>query len=99
MATEASPVSQFAAQLAAELTEQYGPLMGAECLCHALGYRSLEAFRLALSRGTVPVPVFPIAKRRGKYALTKEVAFWLAEQRAAARVRSPVANSKEVAMK
>jgi hypothetical protein len=32
----------------------------------------------------VPVPVFSIKNRRGKYALVKDVASWLAQQRNAA---------------
>jgi hypothetical protein len=29
----------------------------------------------------VPVPVFPVRHRRGKYALVKDIALWLAELR------------------
>ncbi|AXQ98283.1 hypothetical protein [Pseudoalteromonas piscicida] len=46
-----------------------------------LGYGSGEAFRQAVSRKTVPIPVFSIDKRKGKFALTKDVARWLAKQR------------------
>ena len=35
----------------------------------------------ALTRKTVPIPVFSVENRRGKYALVKDVAIWLANQR------------------
>ncbi len=40
-----------------------------------------DAFRQAVCRNSVPVPLFSIANRRGKFALAKEVASWLAQQR------------------
>jgi hypothetical protein len=73
----------------AELIESYlfdrhGPLLADDALRIALGYKSTDAFRQALTRKTVPVPVFSIKNRRGKYALVKDVASWLAQQRNAA---------------
>jgi hypothetical protein len=67
--------------LAQQLMQRYGPIIGNEDLCQALGYPSREAFRQALARSDVPVPVFDIEKRRGKYALIGDVAKWLVEQR------------------
>ena len=64
-----------------ELFDRYGPLMTDDVLRIALGYKSTEAFRQALTRKTVPVPVFSIPNRRGKYALVRDVATWLANQR------------------
>lgn len=61
---------------------EVGPLLVGEDLRRALGYRSLASLHQAIKRRTVPVPLFPIEKRRGKYALTKDVARWLAETRA-----------------
>ena len=49
-----------------------------------MSYRSTDAFRKALTRKTVPIPVFSVENRRGKYALVKDVAKWLVEQRNAA---------------
>jgi hypothetical protein len=73
----------------AELIESYlfdrhGPLLADDALRIALGYKTTDAFRQALTRKTVPVPVFSIKNRRGKYALVKDVASWLAQQRNAA---------------
>lgn len=70
--------------LQAELTAQHGPLLSGDTLRIVLGYPSKEAFRQALSRKTVPIPVFTLPNRRGKFALTKDVAALLAAQRDAA---------------
>ena len=64
-----------------DLLERHGPLISGDALRVALGYQSMDAFRQALVRKTVPVPVFSISTRRGKYALVKDVAAWLAAQR------------------
>lgn len=74
----------LALELESELTARYGVMMANNDLRQTLGYASADAFRQALSRKTVPVPVFSIPNRRGKFALTKEVATWLAEQRSLA---------------
>lgn len=66
------------------LLDRYGPILNSQQLVTVLAYPTLMAFRQALARGTVPVPVFSIEKRRGKYALAKDVARWMAEKRDAA---------------
>ena len=72
---------QLSAQLEADLLGQYGPLLGGGDLIRALGYPTARAFQQAVVRDLVDVPVFGIPRRRGKFALTKEVAAWLAAQR------------------
>lgn len=67
-----------------DLLEKHGPLIANDALRLALGYQSMGAFRQALVRKTVPVPVFALENRRGKFALVKDVATWLAAQRDAA---------------
>lgn len=67
--------------LESDLLGQYGPMLTGDALRKALGYPSMDALRQALSRGTLPVKVFPLENRRGKFALVKDVAHWLAEQR------------------
>jgi len=64
-----------------ELMAMYGPLISNDDLRQALGYASMGAFRQALARKTMPVPVFALPNRRGKYALVKDVALWLSQQR------------------
>lgn len=66
----------------------HGPMLSGDSLRTALGYPSMEAFRQALSRDSVPVPVFSIKQRRGKFALVRDVAQWLAKQRINAVVDS-----------
>lgn len=63
------------------LMQHYGPLLTSDDLRQALGYPSKEAFRQAVARKSVPVPVFDVEKRRGKFALAVDVAKWLATQR------------------
>lgn len=67
-----------------ELLDKYGPLISNDDLRQALGFVSMDAFRQALARKTMPIPVFPLPNRRGKYALVKDVATWLSLQREAA---------------
>lgn len=72
-------------ELEKEIEEQllrlHGPMITGDALRAALGYPTMEAFRQALSRKTVPIPVFSIALRRGKFALVQDLAHWLAVQR------------------
>jgi len=78
------PVDLLAEDLEVKLLKEYGPILSGETLQRSLGFRSIESLRQAISRGTVGVPVFPLEHRRGKYALAKDVARWLAEKRAEA---------------
>lgn len=68
-------------ELTHELLLRYGPMLSGNDLLQALGYKTSDAFRQALSRNLIGVPVFSIAHRRGKFALSKDVAHWLARQR------------------
>jgi hypothetical protein len=77
-------INALAETLERELTGRYGPLISNDDLRIALGYVSMDAFRQALARKTMPIPVFSLPNRRGKYALVKDVAAWLAAQREAA---------------
>ncbi|WP_229297048.1 hypothetical protein [Herbaspirillum sp. CAH-3] len=45
-----------------ELTRQYGPLLSGDILRNALGYPTKEAYRQAMVRKTLPVPVFELEK-------------------------------------
>lgn len=71
-----------------DLVQLHGPLMTGEVLRLALGYPSKDAFRQAIARKTIPIPVFGIEKRRGKFALTKDVAVWIVAQRERVTARS-----------
>lgn len=64
-----------------DLLSRYGPLIGKEDLWMALGYPSNDAFRQGVSKKLIPIPIFEIENRRGKFALVKDLANWLAAKR------------------
>lgn len=64
-------------EIARFLTRTHGLVIGGRALTRTLAYPTQEAFRQAESRGTLPVKVFSIPHRRGKFAYTSEVAAWL----------------------
>jgi len=68
------PLSSY---LRSELLELYGPLIAGEELVRAAGFRTTNAFKLAVRRGRVGFHVFPITGRRGQFARTSDVAEWL----------------------
>ena len=63
------------------LTRLYGPLLASRDLWKLLGYASPAAYRQARARRRLPVAEFEIEGRRGRFALTQDVARWLAQQR------------------
>ncbi len=60
-----------------ELNLRYGPIIGGRKLVLVLGYDSTSAFRQALKRGQLPVIVFELPGRRGKFAFTNDICEWL----------------------
>lgn len=74
-------IDELAKSLESDLLGRYGPVMTGEDLQRALGYPTKEAFRQSLVRNTVVVPLFGLEFRRGKFALVKDVARYLSEQR------------------
>lgn len=79
--TNMTDTSALEAVLVADLQRQHGAMIGGKQLMSVLGYPTLAAFRQAHCRGTLPVPVFAIAHRKGKFALARDVAQWLAKLR------------------
>lgn len=73
---------KLAQEIEQSLHERHGPMLGGAALCRALGFPTAAAMRQAVSRGRVPVPLFDIENRRGRFALTRDVAMWLARCRA-----------------
>lgn len=74
-------VRMLAKQLEADLLKLYGsPMISGEQLQRAMGYKTTNALRQAILRKTMPIHVFKVQKRRGQFALVKDVAKWLAEQ-------------------
>ena len=64
--------------LSETMLDRYGPLIGGADLRKALGFRSAASFQRAVRTNGLGVRVFCVPGRRGKFALTIEVAQWLA---------------------
>jgi hypothetical protein len=68
----------YAQALEADLVQRHGTLIGGDELRKLLSYPTIEAYLQAVRRGTTPIPIFPIPHRRGRFAIAKDVATWLA---------------------
>lgn len=86
-ATSNPLADELARELNEQFVQQFGPILPSSVLVKALGYRSTAAYRQAVTRDTVPVPLFQIPNRRGRFALARDVAIWLSAQRHAATTR------------
>lgn len=75
---------QFRDELEKDLVTTYGHLIGNQDLSRLLGFEKIDSFKQALKRKQIGVPVFSLEKKRGKYALAKDVALYLAKLRFAA---------------
>lgn len=76
----AQPTNEHSAQDYLEhLTKIYGPLLASRDLWKILGFASPAAYRQSRTRGQLPITEFKIEGRRGKFALTLDVANWLFE--------------------
>lgn len=67
-----------AALIETQLTARFGAVICGGDLRTLLGYRTGDAFRHAVYRGSLPVPSFFIPGRRGRCATARVVAQWLA---------------------
>lgn len=74
-------MERLAEELRDSLTRLYGPLLSSRMLWKIFGYASPAAYRQARARKSLPVGEFEIEGRRGYFALTYDVAQWLAMQR------------------
>jgi len=74
---------ELAAAIEQKLQATHGPLMFGEALSQALGHRNSAALRQAKHRGQAEVPLFTVPHRRPLFALTRDVAVWLAHMRCA----------------
>lgn len=73
--------NDLASQLEADMHVKYGFMVSGEELSQILGYPTRAAFRQAIVRGTVPIPVFKLPNRRGRFALVKDISLFLVAQR------------------
>jgi hypothetical protein len=71
----------LAKQIEQDLLQLFGtPILNLNQLQRALNYRSVAAIKQSILRGTMPVKVFELPNRRGRFALAKDVSHFLAEQ-------------------
>lgn len=69
-----------------QLLELYGsPIVSGDNLRAALGFNSVDGLRQAITRKTLPIPLFSMQNRKGKYALVKDIACYLVRLRNAER--------------
>lgn len=89
-------IEYLANALERDLLTLYGsPVLSGDNLRAALGYSSLDALRQAMVRDTVPVKLFSIKFRRGKHALVKDIALWLATEARQFNQTEDVGNTKK----
>lgn len=79
--TSAQPSPPLQQELRETLLRMHGPLLGGKALVAALGHKNPASFRQARRRGQVAITLFTVPNRRGWFALTQEVADWLANIR------------------
>lgn len=72
---------ELAQRIKQDLIEQHGMLLFGKALHQVLGFTNGDAFRQALKRGKLPVAVFELEGKRGRYALAEDIANWLAFRR------------------
>lgn len=77
-------VARLAEELNAEILKEAGTILHEETLRKALGFSSVGAMAKAITRNQVPLPFFRMPNRRGRFCLTREVACFIARQRAVA---------------
>jgi hypothetical protein len=70
-------------QLEDLLIRNFGAMIGGRDLREALGFKSATAFCRAVREGRLPIPVFEVSGRRGRFALATDVAEWLVKRREA----------------
>ncbi|MCD4504498.1 hypothetical protein LQR30_10305 [Chromobacterium piscinae] len=88
-------IEYLTGELRDSLTKLYGPLLPSRELWKIFGYASPAAYRRARARKLLPVGEFEIEGRRGYFALTHDVARWLATQ-SSPRVPSRSEEDQEV---
>ncbi len=64
--------------LEAKLFHKYGPLLGGAELIQLAGFKTAEALKMAIKRKHLKFQTFSLPGRRGRFALTEDVARWLA---------------------
>ncbi|QHJ09967.1 hypothetical protein FX988_00176 [Paraglaciecola mesophila] len=78
---------ELAQRIKKDLIEQHGMLVFGKTLYQVLGFTNGDAFRQAFKRGKLPVAVFELEGKRGRYALAEDIANWLASRRMTVNVQ------------
>jgi len=79
--SDENELEELANKIEASLLGKYGPVLTGDVLRLTLGYSTMGALRQAASVGNLPVPTFTPKNRRGRFALSMDVAKWLASER------------------
>ncbi len=80
----------FRTHLRLTLAAQHGEMIGGDRLRHTLGFTSISGLNMAIARNTLELPTFRVAGRRGRFALTQDVADWLVLQRDQSQHQKPL---------
>jgi len=73
----------FQPLIEAELLKLYGPVLTSQEISKILGFSTVHALRQAVLKGRLEIPLFRMAGKRGRFALTKEIASYVVSQRMA----------------
>jgi hypothetical protein len=79
-------------ELERRLTVENGSLMTGQVLRRELGFNSRGAFERARAKGRIGVKIFTLYGRRGKFAMTRDVADFLARSRYADNCRDELSD-------
>lgn len=85
-------------QIRTDLSKRYGEVIGGRNLRLVLGYASMAAFTQAVRNRKIDLTTFFISGRKGRFALTSEVASWIATLRSN-EVVSPEFSAKHLRAK
>ena len=65
--------------LSIELTDKYGEIVSLEDMAKILGYKTASAVKYAIKKEQLTIQTFFIKGRKGRFAMTRNIASWLIE--------------------
>lgn len=75
------PKTELERKLRLDLAASYGEIIGGDTLRKVLGYATGAAMAHAIRTGKLSLPTFFVAGRKGRFALTVDIAHWLSSFR------------------
>lgn len=72
--------TQYRQEVLAALVERHGHMIGMRHLHKAMGFPSYDALKQCLLRRQLDLNLFYVEGRKGRFAMTADVADWLAAQ-------------------